>query len=80
MWKNISLGLGSWSELFCVRDEKTEGLCAVFFSFVNKMTRKTWYYINPLLEKEDMTIKGSLLNSVLRQNRFQGTVFTVPLV
>lgn len=26
-----------------------------------------------------MTIKGSLLNSVLGQNRLQGTVLTVPL-
>ena len=29
------------------------------------------------LEKEDMTIKGSLLNSVLGQDRLQGIVITV---
>lgn len=78
LWKKVSPGLGSCSELVWVRDEKTEGLCVVFFSFVRRLEQLVTTLIYQL-EKENMTTKGSLLNSVSGQDRLQETAIVVPL-
>lgn len=71
MWKKVSPALGSCSELFCIRDEKTEGLWVVFYSFVRRRLEQLVTTVIYQLEKENMTAKGSLLNSVSGQDRLQ---------